>query len=66
MKAAQLNAFGDPAEVVECIEVDEPAAPGPNEALVELLAGPINPAELLLIQGKYASRPALPRSVDPG
>ena len=60
MKAAQLTAFGNPADVVECIEVAEPATPGAGEVLIEILAGPINPAELLLIEGRYASRPELP------
>ncbi len=60
MKLAQLEAFGAPAEVVDCIEAEAPGAPGPGELLVEMLACPINPAELLLIEGKYASRPPLP------
>ena len=60
MLAAQLTAFGHPPEVVDCISLAEPADPGPDQVLVELLAGPINPAEILLIQGRYASRPKLP------
>jgi mitochondrial enoyl-[acyl-carrier protein] reductase / trans-2-enoyl-CoA reductase len=60
MKLAQLNAFGVPSEVVACIEADDPGQPGPGEVLIEMLACPINPAEFLLIEGKYASRPPLP------
>jgi trans-2-enoyl-CoA reductase len=60
MKCAQLNAFGVPSEVVDCIETADPGAPGPGEVLVDMLACPINPAELLLIEGKYASKPPLP------
>lgn len=60
MKLAQLKAFGRPSEVVDCIEAEDPGAPGPGQVLVEVLACPINPAELLLIEGKYASRPPLP------
>ncbi len=60
MKLAQLNAFGVPSQVVDCVEAEDPGAPGAGEVLIEMLACPINPAELLLIEGKYASRPPLP------
>ena len=60
MKIAQLNAIGVPAEVVDCVEVEDPGIPAPGEVLVEMLAGPINPAELLMIEGNYASRPQTP------
>jgi len=35
-------------------------SPGPGQVNIKVEAGPINPAELLLIEGKYASRPPLP------
>lgn len=60
MKCAQLTAFGDPARVVDCIEAEDPGAPGPGQVLVDMLACPINPAELLIIEGRYASKPPLP------
>ncbi len=60
MKFAQLNAFGIPSQVVDCVEGKEPGAPEADEVLVEMLACPINPAELLIIEGKYASKPPLP------
>jgi mitochondrial enoyl-[acyl-carrier protein] reductase / trans-2-enoyl-CoA reductase len=60
MKVAQLNAFGVPSQVVDCVEAEGPGAPGAGEVLIEMLACPINPAELLIIEGKYASRPPLP------
>ena len=60
MKAARLKAFGVPAEVVDCNEVEDPGVPAADEVTVEILAAPINPADLLLIEGKYATRPALP------
>ena len=60
MLTVQLTAFGHPPEMVDCIDQAEPDGPGPEQVLVELLAGPINPAEILLIQGRYASRPKLP------
>jgi NADPH:quinone reductase-like Zn-dependent oxidoreductase len=60
MYFAQLNDFGTPSQVVDYIEGEEPGAPGTGEVLVEMLACPINPAELLIIEGKYASKPPLP------
>ncbi len=60
MNFAQLNAFGIPSQVVDCIEGEEPRAPEAGEVLVEMLACPINPAELLIIEGRYASKPPLP------
>ena len=60
MKQLQLQAFGVPDQVVACLEADEPPAPGDGEVLVEMLACSINPADLLIIEGRYASRPPLP------
>ena len=60
MRFAQLKAFGVPSEVVDCVEGMPPGQPGADEVLVEMLACPINPAELLIIEGKYASKPPLP------
>jgi len=60
MKFAQLNAFDVPSQAVDCVEGKEPRAPEAGEVLVEMLACPINPAELLIIEGRYASKPPLP------
>ncbi len=60
MKVVQFNAFGAPHEVAECVEVPDPAEPGPDEVVVAVEAFPINPADLLTISGGYATRPPLP------
>jgi NADPH:quinone reductase-like Zn-dependent oxidoreductase len=60
MKVAQFSRFGAPEEVVECIEVDDPAPPNAGEVAFNVLAFPINPADLLTMEGRYAVRPALP------
>ena len=60
MKFAQLNAFDVPSQAVDCVEGKEPGAPEAVEVLVGMLACPINPAELLIIEGRYASKPPLP------
>lgn len=60
MKAIELRDFGTPQDVCHCIEIDPPPTPGTGEVTLEILACPINPAEILLLQGKYASKPPLP------
>ncbi|AYG59707.1 zinc-dependent alcohol dehydrogenase family protein [Rhizobium jaguaris] len=60
MLAIHLNAYGDPAENLELVNLSEPPAPGSGEVLVGVEYSPINPADLLLAMGYYALRPALP------
>jgi len=60
MKAACFDRYGDPAEVLERVDLDDPGAPGPNELRLRMLAAPIDPADLLLIAGLYGERPELP------
>lgn len=55
---------GDPATVAEIVETPM-LTPRENEILVELVLAPINPAEILMLQGTYGYRdtqPQLPRS----
>ncbi len=59
MNFARLNVLGILSRFVDCIE-EEPGAPEADEVLVEMLACPINSAELLIIEGRYASKPPLP------
>jgi trans-2-enoyl-CoA reductase len=63
MKQVQFTAFGPPAEVAGCVEVEDVGAPGAGEAVLEILAFPINPADLLTITGGYAIRPPLPATL---
>jgi NADPH:quinone reductase-like Zn-dependent oxidoreductase len=60
MKAVQFSRFGRPEDVVECIEVDDPPPPGAGEVALDVVAFPINPADLLTMEGRYAVRPPLP------
>jgi trans-2-enoyl-CoA reductase len=61
MKAARLSRFGKPAEVIELADVQDPGAPGEGEVLIDVIACPINPADLLLLENRYgASPPKLP------
>lgn len=63
MKQVQFGAFGTPHEVAECVEVPDVGPPGPDEVVIEVLAFPINPADLLTITGGYAVRPQLPATL---
>ncbi len=57
--AIVFQQHGVPAEVAHCEEIPL-AQPAADEARVRLLAAPINPADLNVIEGTYPIRPALP------
>ena len=63
MRALQIATFGDPAEVVQLVEIPEPDDPRASEVLVAVEYTPINTSALLLIRGIYGVRPALPTGV---
>ncbi len=48
-----------PQDVVHAVVVDTPP-PGTGQALVEVAAAPINPADLLTLTGEYGQLPPLP------
>jgi len=60
MKIAQFSRFGRPDDVVECVEAGDLPPPGAGEVALDVLAFPINPADLLTMEGRYAVRPPLP------
>lgn len=60
MKRIAYRAFGNPAEVCRVEDVPDPGPPGAGEVLVEILAFPINPSDLLVIEGRHRTRPAFP------
>jgi len=60
MRAVHLTAFGNPVDGLEFVDIPEPDAPGPNQVLTGVEFSPINPNDLMLAQGIYAIRPALP------
>jgi mitochondrial enoyl-[acyl-carrier protein] reductase / trans-2-enoyl-CoA reductase len=59
INAAVYERHGNPAEVLH-IESQTWPQPGPDEAVVQMRAAPINPADLNQIEGKYPVRPELP------
>lgn len=60
MRAVQLTAFGNPVDGLECVDIPEPDAPGPNQVLIGVEFSPINPNDLMVAKGIYAFRPPLP------
>lgn len=48
-----------PQDVIHAVPF-EPAAPGPGQALVAVLAAPINPSDVLMLTGGYGILPPLP------
>lgn len=59
MKAVVFNRHGNPSEVVRVCEMPVPE-PGFRQVRVRMLAAPINPSDLLTIEGRYSQVPQLP------
>ena len=60
MKQILIDRYGRPEEVARCAEVPDVGAPGPGEVVFDVLAFPINPADVSFCRGTYRLRPALP------
>jgi trans-2-enoyl-CoA reductase len=59
MKAARFSTFGAPLDVIQVVD-EEPGPLAPGEALLEVLATPINPSDGMTISGMYGVLPKLP------
>ena len=59
IRAAIYETHGNPADVLRVVEEPWPTA-GDDEAVVRMLAAPLNPADINAIEGKYPIRPTLP------
>lgn len=60
MKRVDIIAYGVPEEVVRCVEVPDVGAPGAGEVVFDVLAFPINPADISFCKGGYRLQPPLP------
>ena len=60
MQAIQIEAFGNPAEVLKVVDIPDVGAPADGEVVIALEASPINMSDLLMISGRYGHRPKLP------
>ena len=63
MQAIQIEAFGNPAEVLKVVDIPDVGAPAEGEVVIALEASPINMSDLLMISGRYGYRPKLPSVV---
>lgn len=59
IRVAIYETHGNPAEVLRVVERPWPT-PADDEAVVQMHAAPLNPADINSIQGKYPVRPELP------
>lgn len=63
MKAIQLIAHGTPASSCSCVDVPDHAPPAKGEIAVDIQAAAINPADLLIFEGRYPGPDELPAFV---
>src|SRR5881392_3013445 len=59
INVAVYETHGNPADVLD-VETQPWPTPSPDEAVIQMRAAPINPADLNQIEGKYPVRPELP------
>lgn len=60
MKQVLIDSYGTPWEVARCAEVPDVGEPGPDEVVFDVLAFPINPADMWFCKGSYRLKPPLP------
>lgn len=60
MKQVLIERYGAPHEVARCAEVADVGAPAVGEVVFDVLAAPINPADIAFCWGRYRVRPPLP------
>jgi NADPH:quinone reductase-like Zn-dependent oxidoreductase len=60
MKKVEITDYGAPEAVARCIEAPDVGSPGTGEIVFDVLAFPINPADISFCRGSYRLRPALP------
>src|SRR5215831_14040662 len=60
MKQILLDRYGQPEESLRCADVPDVGAPAAGEVVFEVLAFPINPADISFCRGTYRLRPELP------
>src|SRR5256884_3531708 len=60
MKQILTDGYGPPEEVARCAEVPDVGAPAAGEVVFDVLAFPINPADVSFCRGTYRLKPPLP------
>ena len=60
MKKIEISAYGAPEEVARCVDGPDVGMPAAGEVVFDVLAFPINPADVSFCRGNYRLRPPLP------
>ena len=60
MKQILIDRYGPPEEVARCAQVPDVGAPAAGEVVFDVLAFPINPADVSFCRGTYRLKPPLP------
>ena len=60
MKQVLIDRYGTPWDVARCADVPDVGDPGPDEVVFDVLAFPINPADMWFCKGSYRLKPPLP------
>ena len=60
MKQVLIDRYGAPEEVARCAEAPDVGAPAGGEVVFDVLAFPINPADISFCRGTYRLKPSLP------
>ncbi len=60
MKQVLIERYGTPWEVARCADVADVGAPAADEVVFDVLAFPINPADMWFCKGSYRLKPPLP------
>lgn len=60
MKRIDLESYGTPEDVAHCVDVPDVGAPAAGEVTFEVIAFPINPADIGFCRGTYRIKPPLP------
>jgi mitochondrial enoyl-[acyl-carrier protein] reductase / trans-2-enoyl-CoA reductase len=60
MKQVLIESYGTPWEVARCAEVADVGPPTADEVVFDVLAFPINPADMWFCRGSYRLKPPLP------
>ncbi|SJZ31816.1 NADPH:quinone reductase [Enhydrobacter aerosaccus] len=60
MKQVLIERYGTPWDVTHCAELPDVGAPSADEVVFDVLAFPINPADMGFCKGSYRLKPPLP------
>src|SRR5215217_5350643 len=60
MKQVLIDRYGTPWDVARCADVPDVGEPAADEVVFDVLAFPINPADMWFCRGSYRLKPPLP------